>query len=273
MGNYDRIIKESIEKVLLTLASSLLNLEISTTEPITAKLQTTVEREPDFLKKVTLTNGQQIILQLEFQLQDEEDMVYRMAEYRAIIQRIYMMPVKQYVIYLGNSKPTMPTKLPKGQRISSFTLKNLKDLPVNDMLASDVPEELVLAILTDFPERDAKQVVSVILRKLKRVAANRAELKKAYQQLLTLSRIRKLEVETKKQIEAMPITYDIKTDGLFLEGKAEGKAEGKVEGKAEERKIAIQNMLLKTDFLPEQIADILEVPLQFVLEVKKSLKL
>lgn len=34
------------------------------------------------------------------------------------------------------------------------------------------------------------------------------------------------EVETKKTVEQMPITYDITKDGLFLEGKREGKKEG-----------------------------------------------
>ena len=34
--------------------------------------------------------------------------------------------------------------------------------------------------------------------------------------------MRKLEKQTKKQLDAMAITYDIYTDGLYLEGKKEG---------------------------------------------------
>ncbi len=89
MGDYDRIIKENIEAILIALGNKLLGFDIKNSEPITEKLQTTIEREPDFLKKVTLKDNSSIILHLEFQRNDEPEMVYRMAEYRAIIQRKY----------------------------------------------------------------------------------------------------------------------------------------------------------------------------------------
>jgi len=264
MGDYDRIIKENIEAILLALGKKLLGFELRNPRPIAEKLQTTIEREPDFLKRVTLEDGEEIILHLEFRRNSEPDMVYRMAEYRAIIQRKYRVPVRQYVIYLGADKPNMKTELAENEQIRGFELKNIHELPLNHVLESDVPEEIVLAILTDYPASDAEKVISLILQKLKKVAVDEAALKKALQQLLTLSRIRKLEVQTKNQIKTMPITYDITTDGLYLEGREKGREE-------EKHKFIIR-LLKETSMTEQQIAKLADAPLEVVRRIKSSLE-
>ena len=256
MGDYDRIIKENIEAILMALGKKLLGFEMSNPRPITEKLQVTIEREPDFLKMVTLEDGKDIVLHLEFQRNDEPDMVYRMAEYRAIVQRKYRMPVRQYVIYLGMDRPGMRTELRAEEQIKGFELRNIHDIPLNQVIDSDVPEEIVLAILTDYPEADADMVISRIIQKLKQVAPDEAEFKKSLQQLVTLSRIRKLEERTEKQIAAMPITYDIETDYLYLKGKEK----------------VIINLLEQTSMTVEEIAKVAEVSVETVLKVKESLK-
>ncbi len=199
MGDYDRIIKENIEAILMALGKRLLGFEIKNHQPISEKLQVTIERVPDFLKKVTLEDDKEIILHLEFQRNDEPEMVYRMTEYRAIIQRKYKMPVRQYVIYLGTDKPMMRTQLLPEEQILGFEIKNIHDIPVNQVLESDVPEEILLSILTDYPEADAEQVIARIIHKLKQVAPNDSDFKKSLQQLITLSRIRKLESDRRSE--------------------------------------------------------------------------
>ena len=57
MGDYDKVIKENIEAILLALGKKLLGFEIKNPTDLTEKLQTTIEREPDFLKKVTLEDS------------------------------------------------------------------------------------------------------------------------------------------------------------------------------------------------------------------------
>ena len=105
-------------------------------------------------------------------------------------------------------------------------------------------------------EADADMVISRIIQKLKQVAPDEAEFKKSLQQLVTLSRIRKLEERTEKQIAAMPITYDIETDYLYLKGKEK----------------VIINLLEQTSMTIEQIAKVAEVSVETVLKVKESLK-
>jgi predicted transposase YdaD len=271
MGEYDKILKENVEAILLTLGKKLLGFEIRNPVDLPEKLQTTIEREPDFLKKINLEDGSEAILHLEFQTTDEAGMVYRMAEYKAILQRKFEIPVRQFVIYLGSGKSRMRTSLTESEQIKGFTLRNIHKLPIERVLDSDIPEELVLSILTDYPKADADKVIATIIHKLKKVATNEAELKKSLQQLVTLSRIRKLEKETEKQIEAMPITYDIDTDYLYQKGIKKGITKGREEGREEEKRTIIISLLQNSSLSAEEIAHATQVPLEKVLHIRDTL--
>jgi len=110
-GQYDKIIKENLEVTLPVIIKDLLGLEILTSEELSDEVQHTKERKPDALKKVTDNLGNSYVLQIEFQLKDEREMVYRMAEYYIMLMRKYQLPIKQYVIFLKVEKPSMATVL------------------------------------------------------------------------------------------------------------------------------------------------------------------
>lgn len=264
MGEYDKIIKEIVESVFIALSKKLLGFEIRNARAITEKLQTTIEREADFLKLVSIDEGRDIILHLEFQREDDKNMVYRMAEYKAILQKKYKIPVRQYVIYLGTKSPKMKTSLPKDQAITGFTLKNIHDIPVNLALESDVPEELVLAILTDYPEADAEKVITQIILKLQQVSSDEAAFSKFIKQLITIGRIRKLDEQIGKKIESMPLTYDIESDYLYKKGIEKGIEKG--------IKAAITEMLSDPSLTVEQIARFTKTSVEYVLKVEKELQ-
>lgn len=49
MGNdYDKIFKENLEALLVSMASHLLNIDLAQTEELPDELQRTIERKPDF---------------------------------------------------------------------------------------------------------------------------------------------------------------------------------------------------------------------------------
>lgn len=208
---------------------------------------------------------------MEFQTSDDPRMVYRMAEYRAILQRKYEIPVRQFVIYLGTSEPKMRTTLFQEEEIKGFELKDIRKLPVNEVLESDVPEEIVLSILTDYPKADAEAVIGRIIQKLKNVSRDETTFKKSLQQLVTLSRIRKLEQETEKQVEAMPITYDIETDYLYNKGIEKGIERGILKGIESKTEMFVLRLLSETDMSNEQIAKLADVGVNFVEELNKTL--
>ena len=265
---YDKIIKENIEAVFLPLAEKYLGIKIKTSRKITPKLQTTLEREADFLRIITTEQQEKFILHIEFQTTDEADMVYRMAEYNAILLRKYKLPVRQFVIYLGESQPKMRADLSEQEMIKGFQLNNISAYDYRKLLASDIPEEIVLAILSDYGNQQPVEVIAQIMKRLQDISNDEIKLRKYIRQLTILSRLRKLERETLKQAEEMPITYDIKKDYWYREGKQEGRQEGKQE---KEREVIIK-MLKSGTFSEEQIAEYVEVAVSYVKKLKKELE-
>ncbi|HAA13097.1 MAG TPA: hypothetical protein DCE41_15960 [Cytophagales bacterium] len=278
MGDYDIIIKENLEALLLPLAAKYLGISIAKAEDLTEKLPTTLERQPDFVKRVTDTTGATFILHLEFQSTNEEEMRFRMAEYAGLLLRKYRLPLKQHVVYLGQRPPTMITQLPKEMWITGFDLHNIKNFPAADSLSSDVPEEIILAILMDFPPEETEGVISSILTKLQSLTHDEATLKRYVQQLMVLSRLRKLDTTTEKKVEAMPITYDVETDYLYNKGKTAGKEEGEAIGMEKGEaigiekglKLAVKMALQNTNLTDQQIAQQLGVTKEFVKKVSEE---
>src|SRR5450631_1618939 len=88
-NQYDKIIKENLEVTLPVIIRDVLGLDIAVSEELPDDLQHTKERKPDALKKVTDTNGSTYVLHVEFQTTDENEMVYRMAEYCIMLMRKY----------------------------------------------------------------------------------------------------------------------------------------------------------------------------------------
>src|ERR1700679_791451 len=121
-GQYDKIIKENLEITLPVIIRDVLGLDIVQSEELPDDIQHTKERKPDALKKVTDMAGHTYVLQVEFQTADEKEMVYRMAEYSVMLMRRYHLPVKQYVIFLRDTQPMMPTYIDTENHKFSYTL-------------------------------------------------------------------------------------------------------------------------------------------------------
>ena len=189
-----------------------------------------------------------------------------MAEYRAILQRKYELPVRQIVLYLGISPSQMASELPIAFRISSFELINLSDIELEQTLHSSIPEEIILSVLTNFKKEQAEQVIAQIIKNLKRSVGNDPVIERYTKQLVVLSRLRNLESVTKKQLEDMPITYDITTDGLYLEGIEKGIEKGITENTIK----LIRNMLNESSLSVEQIAKIADVSIDYVEQIQRK---
>jgi len=157
MGDYDKILKENIAQIFLPLLEKFTGIKIAKSEELKDKVQRTLEREPDFLRKVEDHNGSRYIIQLEFQSSDDSNMVYRMAEYKALLQRKYQIPVKQFVIYLGQKKPKMRTELQRDEQIIGFSLHNVHEIEPQTLTQSNIPEELILTILSNFKSQIHKR--------------------------------------------------------------------------------------------------------------------
>ncbi|PWG77843.1 hypothetical protein DDR33_25370, partial [Pararcticibacter amylolyticus] len=119
-------------------------------EELPDDIQHTKERKPDVLKKITTIDGETFILQIEFQVKSEEDLVYRMAEYSIMLMRKYKLPVRQYVIFLRKRRPSMAVSIDTEHLKFSYPLLLISEMNYRLFLNSENPEVKMLAILADF---------------------------------------------------------------------------------------------------------------------------
>ena len=268
---YDKIFKENIEEIILPLAKKLLNIDPEGLEEIKDDLQHTLERKPDFLKKVIHKDTKKdYILHIEFQVKDEPKMKYRMLEYYALSLREYKIEVKQYVFYIGKGKSKMPTQIKYKKLDFSFDVISMQQIDYKNFVNSSKPEEVILGILANFGKEKEQTVITTILKQILKITEPNLQQQKYVRQLEILSRLRDLQQQIIDTLEIMALTYDIKNDIRYKEGKEEGKEEGREEGREEGIATAIEN-LLSSNFSQKQVAQYLKVPLEMVEKVAKSL--
>ena len=124
-----------------------------------------------------------------------------------------------------------------------------------------------MAVLANYPPDEAEKVLRTILENLKKLVRNKRVLKKYINQLMMLSRLRKIEDLTIKIAEDMPIHYDYEADTLYKKGRD-------VEA-AKKDYTFVRNLLLNTgrheQFSDEEIALLVGVTVEFVQKVKSDL--
>ncbi|MCS6794780.1 MAG: hypothetical protein RMJ97_06215 [Raineya sp.] len=267
--DYDKILRENIEEIILPLIEYVLDLHPEKLEEIPDDLQVTLERSPDFLKKVVHSDSSKdYILHIEFQVEDSKEMIYRMLEYHAILVRKYKLPVRQYVFYIGNQIiKKMFSSLQHENFSFRYTLINLQDYDCEQFLASDIPEMSILAILANFGSQSSEQIISKILEKIKSLPIGTFHKEKCVVQLEVLANLRSLQEIVTKLVEKMALTYNLENDVRFKQGIEKGIEKGKESVWL----TSIKNMLAE-NFPLEQIAKLLEVPLDFVRKVAENLK-
>jgi predicted transposase YdaD len=283
-GNaFDKIFKEVIERVFRPLVEKKLGIKIVKSTPLKEKMQTTIELEMDFFYEIVPEIGEKFILHLEFESGNNLEMIYRIVEYHGLSFRRYKLPVRHLVVYLGAQKPTMRTELKPEEILKGFDLLDVHALDTNELLSSQIPEVVLIAILSNFELEQAETILRSIIAKLKGLIKNKRVLKKYINQLMMLSRLRKIEDLTIKIAEEMPIHFDYETDTLYLRGEEKGVTKGIVkgieqgieQGREEESKkkehAFVTNLILVTDFSDEKIALLAGVSAEYVQKVRSEL--
>lgn len=273
INEYDRILKENIEPILLPFAQKLLGLTGAKYTSIKDDLHTTIERKPDFLKKVReIGENKSYILQIEFQSIDEKEMVYRMLEYKSLLLRKYKLDVRQFVLYIGKNKHRrMTNKLISHGLTFDYEIIDIQEFDYEYFLKSEIPEEVILAILCNFKNTSPEKVIHKILHKLDELLNGQSRFGKYMKQLEVLAKLRDLQEETIKQTTNMPIVYDLETDIRFIQGMNKGEAKGEARGKEKALNDNIKQLLLSNLLTVAQIAETLKVPIAKVENIKNSL--
>ena len=145
-GNlFDKILKENAEDIFLPLVARQLGITIVSSKVLPEKLQTTMEREVDFLRLVKTSEGEEMIIHIEFQTQSDKDILYRISEYHGIELRKHKIKIKHFVVYLGKSKPQMQTELKEEEIFSGFELINVHEINYCLLYTSPSPRDATLS--------------------------------------------------------------------------------------------------------------------------------
>lgn len=258
-SQYDKILKENIEAVISSIMENVLEITAVSMEELPDDIQHTKERKPDTLKKITDDKGNTFVLQIEFQVKDEDEMVYRMGEYYFMLERKYKLPIKQFVIFLGSDNPKMPTELDRERLKFSYPLVSLSTLDYHIFLNSDKPEEIILGILANFKGENPENALKQILVRIKETTKGDFLLNRYFNQLRVLAQLRNLELNLKNAMDSIAEYIKEERDVLYLRGQE----------RTEER--IVKNLLSKMSLTFEQIADVAGVTVDFVKSVHRQL--
>jgi predicted transposase YdaD len=260
VSQYDKIFKENIEAVMPSLMQNVLAITAVSSEELPDDIQHTKERKPDVLKKITDNQGSTFILQVEFQVADEPEMVYRMADYYVMLERKYKLPVEQFVVFLGSARPEMPTQLSSKRMKFDYSLISFADLDYQLFLRSVQPEEVVLSILGNFKDVSSEQALQQIIGRIEETAKGDFSLKRYFKQLRVLAQLRNLENTLKELVmDSIGKFVSQERDVAYMVGFDKG-----------EEKI-VANLLKKLNYSIEQIADMAGVSVNFVRNVQQKL--
>ncbi|QJD77510.1 RpnC/YadD family protein [Spirosoma rhododendri] len=267
VNQYDKILRENLEAIIPGLLKNVLGITVVESEELPDDVQHTKERKPDLLKKITDEHGSTYVLQLEFQVADEPDMVYRMAEYYIMLERKYRLPIRQYVIFLGSATPQMTTRLDRPNLHFDFPLISFAELDYHLFLQSTQPEEVLLSILANLGGDDTEKTLVQIVQRVGETSVGDLSFRKHINQLRVLAQLRNLGIKLKDAMDSIEKLISPEKDVFYLMGEEKGEQRGQT--KAEER--FVRNLLAKMNLSAEQAADIAGVSVEFVEQVRQKM--
>lgn len=230
---YDRILRENFHDCNVGLIRHLLGADSVVPIPLTDKLHYTLEHEADRFFLIDAANGQApFIANIEWQVKNDPDMSVRMLVYHALRYKMSRMPVRGFVIYIGNEPLRMVSKLEHFHLRYAFDIVDLRSYTPDFFLQAELPEQVIMAVLTGFNSGEAKrEIVRLILDKLHHLLGQQPlEFYRRVRQLEVLGILRDAQniiIEEEQQMATLYELYDLKKDIRFLQGKEEGLAIGK----------------------------------------------
>ena len=261
-SQYDKIWRENMQGALPGIIEKVLGINVLYSEDLPGKVQVTSQKELDVLRKVTDTSGETFILHIEVQTRDDPDMAYRMLEYRVMAEQVYRLPVKQYVIYLGETVSTMPRGISSWGLSFEYTIISIRDLSYRLFLTSDHPQEKLLAILGDFGADNPAEVLETIVSEVRAVSGGGFSEYRYLQQLRIMIQLRNLALglEFDKVMKTVADFFREERDPFFIAGERKTKRE------------VVRNLLSSGRFTISEISGFTNVEESFVTEIEAEMK-
>ncbi len=260
-----------MQAALLGIIEKVLKIKVVEHRDLPDKLLITREREVDVLQEVISSDGSKFVLHIEIQVKNEPDMVYRMGEYRMMLERRYRLPVKQYVIYIGEGLANMVWFLSSEGLHFEYRLISFSQIPYQLFLQAQRPEERILAVLADFEGEEPEAVITSILQEVRLGAKTDFSENQYLQQLRILIQLRNLTEQFDLAMEKISKFFKEEKDPFFQKGVRKGIEQGIEQGIDLKNHAIVHNLITKLGLSDEQAAGVAEVSVEFVKGIRNSL--
>lgn len=262
MNRYDRIIQENIQPLTLSLVKKVLGIKNAEITILPRKIQKTLEKETDSVLLFNFADGRQAIGNVEWQMANDPRMHERMLLQQSILYTIHKLPVIGIVIYAGDKLVNLETIIKYENFFYQYHIIDLAQYNPYDFLDSNVPEEVIMAILAgNLDQEQARLLTKNILSKLHVLLGNNVnELGRKIYQLEILSEVKNYQLIVREEENNMPFVLDNNKSIRYQEGLRAGLEK------------AAKILLLSTNYSPEKISQLLELPKETVQKIKMSCK-
>jgi len=260
---YDKTIRSLLKDLPTTFLQLITGDKFSqkTVKPLDVKLQKVIEREADLIVENTETKN---IYHIEFQTTNDSSMPIRMALYFYLIFQNYGKAPRQYLVFIGNGKCTMPSCIETENSKHCYKVIDLKeDIDCQALLESDNPNDWIFTVLCRLDKE--LNAIRTVLERIKAIEDNRVQ-QELIQKLFILAGLREKQILKLIEQEASKMALVISPENnLYLK---EIKEQGVLEG----IKKSIRKLYTKKKLSPEEIAEVLDVPLSLVKEAIKEVR-
>ena len=138
---------------------------------------------------------------------------------------------------------------------TKFNLINITQFDYLRFLNSTNPEEIILAVLSDFGKEPPENALKQIIQRLEETIPDQASFQKHLRQLRILSKLRKLDLKFDDMIQNMAKYIDAENDYLVINAK----------------KTIVENLLRESGLPLDKIAKMVDVTIDFVISIQQKL--
>ncbi|MEH2238451.1 Rpn family recombination-promoting nuclease/putative transposase [Nostoc sp.] len=262
---YDNICKFIAENFKYDLATWLLGSPIRLTELSPTELSS----EPIRADSLILLQSDDLVLHTEFQTDPDEDIPFRILDYRVRVYRRFLnKEMRQVVIYLRKTSSELVNEnsFKLNNTYHQFEVIRLWEQPTDRFMS--VPGLLPFAVLSQ--TNDPTMVLTQVAIAVEAISDRQLQRNIAAASGILAGLVLKKDV-IRKIFRSEIMRESVIYQEILEEGEAKGKAEGEAKGKAETtRKLALN--LLGIGMSLEQIAEVTELPIEQIQALQKEIQ-
>ena len=262
MPEKDLISKQLLQRLLIGFGNRLFGLNIVEAELLSNEQARIESRRADLVARVREADGENYILHIEIQNDNQRDMPLRMLRYYSDIALAHLdEKIVQYLLYIGKAPLSMSDRVHGYNLRYCYKVLDMRNQDSKYFLNSNNPDALVLAILCDPKNLEPNALVAHIIKELRRLHGDKLDnLRDSLKMLDVLSGNRGLQDIVEETIN---MYIDEEKLGIYQAVKKKSEAKGEARGIKKGETRGLNKMVLKllAKLPPEQVAELSDMSL------------